>query len=522
MVIRIAIETRSFIEGKFSFESFGRQRCKRGPIFSRQFSLLRYLNKDDKELRRLGSILQQGKLGETIREKPEQPRVPAHLPLDVIVEEFREELCDSFDKIAYMSKDDVEIQSNFAKGRQFGSEPSLHFFDRKAAIRSLPDEVDVLSTPWEEIQRIYLVIQKLDDDKTTQKRVLERMGIREPDLMTKLKMGRNVEELCKAGRRGEKFRPGGSWDRVFRRLYAFNEVGFDRTLLGAPLRGGKHESGDHDRMRKEFPQEFIHDVTPFDTRVQIRKADVAFVDEDLLRECIAPGEKKPPSPEAQLRAVGRPLYTENCEFFRPLEHRNSELLDLVEKEVLTVKDALYVEIARKMIPSGGPKDAASAAVGGDSPRVRSSNYVVVSKSHTATAFLGPASYLRFKSFPLVPVCGMLLATRKHVSSLYRHLFKVFLVNVEQHVDVLMGVKYSNEADGKGFLRKLYARIHRCVVDKIMPKAIQAKIDPGRVDVAIYKPFINSPFSRLYWVKSSRFKRSNVRRLAIRLNLVILR
>lgn len=220
-------------------------------------------NKD--QLRKLGSILQKGKVGDQadnetrkgtalkIDSRPEVPPSEAdELPLDLAVKENIDELEDSYETIAFMTKDDVLIQENLDDGGQFGSFPSQHFLDRKALLRSLPDEVDLLDTPWEEIERIYSTLNRLDEDKAVHAKYMKRFGIEENDLLTKLRLGKNLDDMCKAGRRGEKYDVPKGLERVFKRLYPYNVVGFDRSLLGVPLRNGKHslKSDNEERARK--------------------------------------------------------------------------------------------------------------------------------------------------------------------------------------------------------------------------------------------------------------------------------
>lgn len=466
-------------------------------------------NKD--QLRKLGSILLKGKVGEqsdkdtrkgtalNIQSKQEAPPSTAdELSLDLAVKENIDELEDSYETIAFMTKDDVLIQENLDAGGQFGAFPSKHFLDRKALIRSLPDEVDMLDTPWEEIERIYSTLNRLDEDKAVHAKYMKRFGIDEKDLMTRLRLGKNLDDMCKAGRRGEKYDVPKGLERVFKRLYPYNVVGFDRSILGVPLRNGRHslKSNDEDKARKQIPEELVRDSRPFDTKVPVHKIDVNFFEEDQLKESISPYDLKPLPPEDLLRSIGKPMLFDDIDNYKKIEHPSVELLDRIERETLTLKDSLYLEIARKMIPSN------TDVVNLNAPKLRTSEYVIALKDHHATALSGPSLSYRYKYFDLVPIYGMLLTSRKHCNNLYKHLFKVILINLEEHIDVLTRIKYKLPEESQAFLGKLYAKIHRVISDKLMPMAVDCRLKFSiEYQAVIHKHITTLNFSRLYWLKA---------------------
>ncbi|KAF3993426.1 hypothetical protein FT663_00449 [Candidozyma haemuli var. vulneris] len=531
-------------------------RITRSRIARRSFSVSRFLsnsnnngngnnnnnnnnNKGNKDqLRKLGSVLSKGKVGESTDKETRKgtalnistknlppPSTIDESALDLAVKENIDELEDSYETVAFMTKDDVQIQENLDSGGQFGSFPSKHFLDRKALIRSLPDEVDMLDTPWEEIERIYSTLNRLDEDKAVHAKYMKRFGIDEKDLMTKLRLGRNLDDMCKAGRRGEKYDVPKGLERVFKRLYPYNVVGFDRSILGVPLRTGKHslKSDDDENARKQIPEELVRDVRPFDTKVPVHKIDVNFFEEDQLKESISPYDSKPLPPEDLLRNIGKPLIFDDIDNYKKIEHPSVELLDRIEREALTLKDSLYLEIARKMIPSG------TDVVNLNAPKLRTNEYVVASKDHHATTLSGPTLSYRYKYFDLVPVYGMLLTNRKHCNNLYKHLFKVILINLEEHIDVLTRIKYKSPEESQAFLGKLYAKIHRVVSDKLMPMAVDSRLRISLdYQAVIHKHIASFNFSRLYWLKApqkppfgGRDYNRSVRRRAQKYNILIL-
>lgn len=490
-------------------------------------------NKND--LKKLGGLLHEGKVGDesapSARKSTEldldpksPPTPPAQLALDAAVNKNIDELEDTFETVAFMTKDDVAIQENFDQGNQFGSFASDHFLDRKALIRSLPDELDILNTPWEEIDRIYKLLKTLDEDRSVHLRYVRKFGIDPNDLITRLRMGNNLEDMCKAGRRGERYEMPKGLERVFRRLYQYNVVGFDRSIVGVPMRSSRHGKWADLDAPGSFPVEMISDMRPFDTKVPVHKVDVNFLDDDQLKESILPYDPKPLPPEDLLRDVGKPIFIDNIDNYRKVGHHLAAFLDKIEKETLSLKDLLYLEVARKMIPTG--VDVLNV----NAPKMRTSEYVIASKDHDATTNSGPTTSYRFKNFDLIPIDGMVLATTKHHNHLYQHLFKVILINLDDHIDVLTRIKYTLADEAQAFMRKLYGKIHRMISMKLIPMALEHRLKvPPKYHAVLHKHMVSLNFLRLCWIRKPfvglRLERKNfsknVRRKAQGLNVLIL-
>lgn len=494
----------------------------------RPFSTSLPRRKDDykKQLKNLGSVLLQGKVGDDRPLTQLELETPDRddLSLDAAVKENIDELEDCFEKVAFMTKDDIAIQENLDGGRQFGGFSSEHFFDRRELIRSLPDEVDVQNTPWDEIHRVYRLLERLDRDAAVHAKYLKKFGIDDNDLITKLRMGHNLRDMCSSGRRGEKYEIAKGLERVFKKLYRYNVVGFDRSLVGVPLRTGKHAMVPGRDNEQDVPAELIRDMRPFDTKVPVHKVDVNFLDEDQLKESISPFDAKPLPAEELLRDVGKPIFFDSIDNYRKVDHPSVEVLDKIEKETLQLKDALYLEMARKMAP-GGPD-----VVGFNSPKLKTNEWVIAARNHDATTVSGPTTSYQFRQFDLVPIYGMVLATVKHYNNLYKHLVRVMLINVDDHVDVLTRIKYQLAHEADAFTRKLCGKIHRIVADRLMPVALQHRLRvPKQYHAVLHKHNLMGNFLRICWVRKPgvglKAERTDytrtVRRGAKTLNILIL-
>lgn len=490
-----------------------------------------YKDKSKNDLKRLGSFLQKGEVesskdarATTDLDLGSNPVKNAELALDLAVKENIDELEDSFETVAFMTKDDIAIQENFDQGHQFGKFPSDHFLDRKALIRSLPDEIDMLNTPWEEVDRVYLLLRRLDEDRSVHLKYVQKFGIDPNDLITRLRMGSNLDDMCRAGRRGERYEMPKGLERVFRKLYQYNVVGFDRSIVGVPVRSGRHGSKGNNNVPGSFPAEMISDMRPFDTKVPVHKVDVNFLDDDQLKESILPYDLKPLPPEDLLRDVGKPIFIDTIDNYRKVEHPSLEFISKVEKETLSLKDLLYLEIARKMIPTGVD------VINFNAPKLRTNEYVIASKDHDATPTSGPTTSYRFKNFDLIPIYGVALGTIKHYNNLYKHLFKIILINLEEHIDVLTRIKHSLADESLAFMRKLYGKVHRIVSSKLMPMAVEHRLRvPQRYHAVLHKQILSLNFLRICWMRKPfsglRLERKNhsknVRRKAHGLNVLIL-
>lgn len=486
--------------------------------FRRAFSLTLAARKNKDQLKQLGNFLQKGKVAAAdgkivpVHAKPSAPDSAEMSALDECVDRKLDELDDSFATVAYMDKNDIKIQENFDEGRQFGAYPLLHFFNRKAVIRSLPDEIDLLETPWEEVQRVYAELQKLDDDQAVHSKYMKKYGIGHNDLIMRFRIGRNLYDLCKTGRRGEKYELPKALDRVFKNLYQYDVIGFDRSIVGVPLRAAKGAAD-------AFPPELIRDIKPFLTKVPVHKVDVNSMDDDLKRECITPYDPKPLPAEEVLRDVGKPLFLDNIDDYQRFEHPLADLVSQLEKAVLQLRDQLYLEITQKTMHSG------LGFVSFNSPRIKLSEYVLVLKNHDSSTATGPMTSYRFKFFDLVPVHGLLLTSIKHHNCLYKHFFKVILINLDEHIDVLMRVKYKLPDEAQTFIRRLYGQINRVIKLKMLPMTHRHRMRVSlQFDSVLYKPMTHTNFLRIYWLRrpgrsGTRDPLKKLRRQLLKLNLL---
>lgn len=444
-------------------------------------------------LQKLGHILQKGQVG-TEERKPTtlkleaDPEPTEKLALEATAEKYSEELFDAYDKIAYMTHDEILIQSNLDGGNHFGSYPS-HFLDRKLLIKSIPDEIDVFNTPLEEIGRVYDVLRQLDEDKNVHWKYLEAYEVDSRDLRTRVRLASNLPSMCKAGRRHSPYEQAKGIENVHRQIFHYNVEGFDRSFLGVPLRSRKQEPS------KGFPQELIGDLRPFDSKVKIHKADVDIIERGQLEESVEPLGPKPPLADEMLRDIGRPLMVDDVNHYYKMELLHPKLLERIEIETRLQRDLLYTEIVRAMLPEVVSKLLLNP------PLVRRNEYVLTLPGKNRMSY-------RYREFPMVPVYGIFLRSRSDTSKFCTHLYKVMMANLAEFIDVLMRNKYRLPRESEAFMRKLYLRIDRCIVDKILPVAFKyrfraEKSQFSHYDAVVRKSLTNTAFLRMYWISRPR-------------------
>lgn len=451
-------------------------------------SLSRPRNKE--RLKRLGSILQKGKV------TPSDPLPPTPTSTNALqdcVARHIDDINKSFDTVGYMSRDDITIQENLDGNAQFGTYPSQHFLNRKRVIRSLPDEIDLLETPGAEVDRIFNDISRLDADPALHAKQMKQYSIQYRDLITRYRIGRNLHDWCRAGRRGERFAPLRAMDRTFANLYEYNVVGFDRSILGVPLR--PHSMPSSPETRCPFPKELISDIRPFETKVPVHKKDANKADPEQMRECVTPYDLRSLPEYAALREEGIPIMVDDVDDYQNLEHDLFHLVSQLEKAVLELRDQLDLEITQRRMLTGG------SLVGFSARKVKTSEFVLVSKTRDYSFMRRRVGLYDYRHFDMLPVYGFLLSTYKHHNLLYKHLFKVLLINLDEHIDVLMRIKYQLPDDAQNFLRKLYGQINLVIKLKMLPQAHFHRMKMSQdFDAVVFKRIRSLNFLRIIWLK----------------------
>lgn len=464
--------------------------------------------KSQGKFKSLGAILQQGKVGQAPAK--ELQAVPGKQNyMEDFVDFHGKELEDSSLVLGYMSKNDIEIQHAFDQGRQFGSTALGLVMKRTVAAESLPDEIDLVETPWAEIERVYKTLAELDNDSGVHHKYKKRLLIDTTSLIAVRR--RKLNDMCRMARRDERPPPqlfDHSLGQALDSVYLYNVVGFDCSLSGAPLMGAKSL---FKNKSTPFPKELLADCRPFETKVPIHKKEVNFMEDDALEETIMPQDALPNSTEEILRMEGRPIMVDSVDGYNGPEHLSAALRSQLEERITRFQRLLAAEISQSTI-------SLFLRVGRELKR---SEYVLVAKVPFASKYTGPTFKFVLKHFDLVPFYGSLLTSIKHRRALTRHLTKVVLINIREQVDSLTRIKYKLPDDRKAFLAKTLRETKALVRSVLVPMAEHEKSLPMLYDAIVHKPTPGS-FLRLYWLRKPHRGRRDytkgVRRQARRLDI----
>ncbi|KAK6200036.1 uncharacterized protein RJT21DRAFT_120936 [Scheffersomyces amazonensis] len=430
----------------------------------------------------------------------------------------------AYDTISHMSADDVIIQVNFDGGRSLFSFDSEHYLNRKEIIRSLPEEIDLFNPEdMKRIDEIYDKLHALDTDKTVQAKYYKRYLRKYNDPIVNLLQEFNgISKKFKLLRRKEidslHLSPGAYvyHENLFKSPY--NVVGFDRSISGLPLRSGKHEL-----TERCYPQEFIEDLQMYRDKVPIQKRDLDFIELDDESTNIDPKtttkfnqnkhtNQDDKSFKSKAEKIDQLLDGFTDTFDKPFilipKVDNYETLDLrnditkrVESEILLLKKTLQIEIENFF-----KSNLNSRLFLGNQPLKSNQFRLCDADSHRSknNSQLYIINY-SFKDFPMIPNYSIVLNSRKQRNQLRNHLYKLFLINLEDQIDTLFKIKYLDESAMKKFMDKMLNTIGNIICIRLLKlfKPISPVFDDH--NALIYSPYLNNSlsFKRLYFLDDRR-------------------
>lgn len=492
---------------------------------TRSFSRSPCLRKDDfkKQLSHLGKALQKGTV-QKLQLPPEDEVVPQRDPFYALREcskQYEKELEESFTTIINMSEADIKRHTRMTKGLQWGAFKPRFFLDRAAALRSVPDEIDILKVSSSEYERIYSALDDLDKD--LYRRAVKLVGLKNAVYHTPTRSEKISQRVFRDLRRGNFRELPRVLDRelLYRRIYPYNVVGFDRSFHGFELSGTRAIS---ETGQKLLPQEMIEDISglPNKTKFKIKKEQIHVFDVNVLKNSIEPQCMELPSPQSLLEAIGRLIFVENVENFRRIGPEELPLTDVIRVEIEKLQRSLDLQNVNPKIKKDNRNFGNSSFTYRDRPaeRIKTGAYVMTTRVPDTERF---RYNYHVQFFDLVPFFGLQLITRQHLHFFYKHLIKVFLINCKRQMGILTHAENKLSPDMKDFTRRLYGRINQIVINKILPVALKHKpFYPQEVDVLLHKPIKGSVFLRIYWNRKPFSKCRNSRHTKQRLQLSVYR
>lgn len=537
---------------------------------SRPFNLLHHLSrrcfhpscityKDEKILKNLADLFQKGDIrpvdeqnkdksnNKDPEEDEEDSTHSSTLPTNQI---------DEFESYSVMNKQQFLFQMGLDGDKPFMSFHNPHFIDSKKILRNIPDQIDVLDPKdMDRVQEIYHQLQQLDSNPAMHEKFLKRYFYDyENDLMKLGQNMRGINSKFKMLRRNEseKFNPESVIHEYVndKMKHPYNVVGFDRSFIGMPLRKNLENEA-------VLPREFIQDLPAFDSKITLKKFDLNFMEKDgstnvdptfvtPLKELFDYENKNysgggiyssPSSSPAKLaqRAthayltskLGLPRYNiqiQNTEDYNRLKLNNHQITNRIEQEIRVMKKSLLEEI-RTTVESSNAHLMSSDT---HNDYIKSNQYILcaIKEELQGTVYI-------WKSFSILPVYFMLPLTKRRERHLVNHLFKLFLINLEEKIDILFKIKYDRARDTQKFMKNVIKNIGHTIKFRLwryfkttknslnassaaatISSSIQLpllKTNFKNKQAVIYSPFKKSPFKRIYWILRPHASRRNLRK-----------
>lgn len=414
-----------------------------------------------------------------------------------------------YDSISHMPTEDLLIQQNFDEGKQFKSFPSEHYLDRKDLIRNLPDEIDIFNTPLSKIENIYKDLSKLDKDRSVQLKYYKRYLRNYSDPIVRIIQEFNgINDKFKLLRRGEidklYLNPNSSLfkDNLFGLPY--NVVGFDRSISGFPLRTGRDKSTDI-----SYPQEFIQDLQQCNPNIKIHKKDLDFIEYNKDSISIDPNDLLSPN-NLKYSKVMNLIYNEldvpkkfllvdDVNEYKVLKFRFlNKYNSILETEINTLKSNLQKEI--ELILSSSSESNNLLLFNHQFFKTNSFKLCDFlkddDKNTKKNANMLIISY-NVKELNLIPYNYLIDKSRRSKKKLFNHLFKLFLINLQDQIETLNRIKYSNRKQVfKNSLNTKITNIIKFKLINLLDRVNQLEVLNAE-DTIVFKPFTTRNYKRLY-------------------------
>lgn len=456
----------------------------------KSFSTTAKLLKDEKSkqlLKSLGLNLQKGKINE--EDTPVLEEWNSSNEQKNIMNQY-------YDTISHMTTEDLQIQMNLDEGRQLFLHPSEHFLNRKELLRSLPDQIDIFDQNID-INEIYGKLSQLDNDQTVHMKYFKRYlpNYHDPTVLL-IQQFNGIDKKFKLLRRKEidnlSLSPGSYLyhENLFNLPY--NVVGFDRSITGLPLRKNQE---------KLYPQEFVEDLQMFRTKIPIHKRDLDFIEYDENSKNIDPASLDDNNNSLNsfinnlnLSIPEQSILIDSVANYQTID-LNRNIVFKLEKEILSLKKSLQSEIEFLMHKNGTFRSVLLFS----NSDLKFNNWNLYEElKETPHENFFVINY-KFKEFNPLPNYSLILNLPRQKSLLKKHLTKLFIMNIQDQMDLLIKLKYYRQRDGEKFIKKTLNSISNIITVKFMNLFKPLVLDKD-YDALIYAPYKNSLFKRIYWLK----------------------
>ncbi|KAI5964311.1 uncharacterized protein KGF55_002253 [Candida pseudojiufengensis] len=534
------------------------------------------LYKDEKSkqmLKILGVSLQEGKIENNEEKEEEEETNQKQQNTKSQTQEEEEDFLDStpqlpdYESISNMSNKEFLYQLALDGNRPFMSHENKNRIDSKKILKQIPDQINLQDTSdlsMTKINEIYENLKKLDSNKEMHEKYLKRYFYDyNNDLILLGQTIRGIQTKFKMLRRNEidKFNPENViYEYINDKMkLPYNVVGFDRSLIGLPIR----ENLDS----KIYPREFIQDLPSYSNKINVKKFDLNFMEKDgsinidpnrvtSLKELYDYENKNYNSdkggiysqPNNQVNKItheylsnklGIPrnyIQIPNTEDYKRLKLNNHQITNRIEQEIRIMKNLLMKEI-KTTIENSNAVLLSNKDEKITNDYIKSNSFILCEIKNTKQGTI----YI-WKSFNILPIYFLLPLNKRRERNLKNHLFKLFLLNLEDKIDILFKIKYDSKRDFQKFMKILTKNIghtikfrlwryfksiksnlnNRSSLSSTSPIAKTSSLSSSplsssptfsssiqlpllkqnfiKKDAIIYQPFKNQFFKRIYWIK----------------------
>lgn len=447
------------------------------------------------------------------------------------------QLNEAYDRVSRMLGNDIKWQNAFDEGKAFGTFPSKHFLDRGELLQSIPNTLNIFDPKdMARVEEVYSKLKELDEDKSVHfKYYKQLLKNYHDDIQLLIQEFNGISKKFKLFRRGElpnvnlhKNAFVGDFNLT---NVPYNVIGFDRSLIGMPLRRFESSQNMNEPVAS-LPQEFIEDLPTFGDTISVQKFDADILESDKYVRNLDPrnmnallSRSQHPSshdisPEQVIEQLpGNPV---------PVKIDSVDNYDVSSNDVFQVRATqLELESLR-----GALLDQLKSNSGtyfhlfmySRVNKFKSSNYVLYDGSNNSAT-------VGIRSFPLLPIYSRFIYSIRLRHRLKQHLFKIFLINLEDEIEVLLKNKYRNDVrKEQRFLADIVGMIDACLEDLFRVFRVGKGVYQG-YDAVIYSPYINDSqirFKRIYWLIGNKrstttgLLRHQVRSSRVRKSLMVIK
>ncbi|CAI5760060.1 unnamed protein product [Candida verbasci] len=423
---------------------------------------------------------------------------------------------DEYESFASMSSKNLLFQIALDGDGPFMSFVSNHWLDRKKLLRNLPNKIDVFNQEdMAKVEHIYKELSKLDSDPNLHERYLKEYFNDYTNIMINAtEAAKSLDSKFKSIRRKENLLSQmrkSLTDLIDEKITNYNVVGFDKSLMGMPLRN----------TSKLLPKELVQDLQFKDNIIELKKFDVnvslgmdpfdrsknidpkknltvkeiqeknsnGIYHHDSSNSIIQRQQAGYKLLSNRLNLPKQFIKVDNIINFKRIEI-DRKLVQRLEKEVNIIKKTLEDEISTSVPTNTFLLEPHKNIY------LKTNEYLLCEFENNIDG-----TWYKYKQFNYLPNYSTILPfTVSTKRRLKNHLIKIFLINIQNQIDTLLLLKYQELPEMTKFKSTLMNNIKNTIKFRLWRYfSNQQNQNSKFYDAILFKPFTDRCFKRIYWV-----------------------